>query len=70
MKDVLYRVVLYFEMKFVVIVVVDESGEEYLVLSEEASAYVLRTLLDAAEVELGMMIDKVVIMVLVYFDDL
>jgi len=69
-KDVPYRVVPHPETKFAAIAAVDESGEEYLVLPEEVSAHVLRTLLDAAEAELGTTIDKAVITVPAYFDDL
>jgi len=68
-KDVPYRVVSHPETKFAAIAAVNGEGEEYVVTPEEASSHVLRTLLDAAEEELGMPIEKAVITVPAYFDD-
>lgn len=68
-KDVPYRVVSHPETKFAAIAAVNEEGEEYVVTPEEASSHVLRTLLDAAEAELGMPIEKAVITVPAYFED-
>lgn len=68
-KDVPYKVVNHPTTKMAVIAVAAEDGTERLVTPEEVSACVLRTLLDAAEAELGTSIDKAVITVPAYFDD-
>jgi molecular chaperone DnaK len=68
-KDVPYRVVSDPESKYAVMTAVDTNGRDFLVSPEEVSAHVLRTLLDAAEAEIGMVIERAVITVPAYFDD-
>jgi len=68
-KDVPYRVVSHPETKFAAMSAVDEHGQDFVVLPEEVSAHVLRTLLDSAQAELGVPIEKAVITVPAYFDD-
>ena len=64
-----YRVISHPKTKFAAMCGVGGDGKDFVVLPEEVSAHVLRTLLDAAEADLGVTVDKAVITVPAYFDD-